>query len=216
MKICSRHVAIIDAIHDLETNAKKASMTALVAKSQLPYNDGKKALAEVVEKGWVEYLSGPRAYSLCGEGKELGANSIEVEVILAEGHVKSDARPQQSSPAVKTTTNTIAPVAPKSPPMGMSDKLEAVNGLVETLGFGTARGTRTEVFYEYTGSKGKFQLYPVRGKWTMYLSKVRGVDISLEQLNKLILDKGVIKSSYVALKDAMGVIDVHTLKELLS
>ncbi|AUR97859.1 hypothetical protein NVP1244A_157 [Vibrio phage 1.244.A._10N.261.54.C3] len=216
MQICSRIMSVIDAIHELETNAKKASMTAVVAKSQLPYNDGKKALDEAVNAGYVQYLSGPRSYSLIGDGIKLGLNEVDVEVNLAKGHVKVDHRVAQDAPQdAKPNTNAIIPPTPKTPPMGASDKRQAIDALIERLGFGSVRETRTEVFFEYVGGKGKIQLYPVRGKWTMYMSKNRGVDITLEQINGLIMGKGDIKSSYVALKDAESRIDLHTLKELL-
>ncbi|CAL9995172.1 hypothetical protein VPHK469_0185 [Vibrio phage K469] len=218
VKLCSRVISIIDAIHELESDSKKASMTALVSKSQLPYNEGKKALQEAVDAGYVQFLAGPRAYSLVGDGIKLGNNEIEVDVQLWAHHVKVDHRvaPQTASDGDAPKTNTIIPQQPKAPPMGASDKLNAVNAMVEKLGFGIVRETRTEVFFEFTGSKGKFQLYPVRGKWTMYLSKIRGVDMSLEKLNELILGKGDIKSSYVALKDAEAAVCLKTLHGLLS
>lgn len=218
MNICSRVISIISAIHELESDAKKASMTALVSKSQLPYNEGKKALQEAVDAGYVQFLSGPRAYSLIGDGIKLGNNEIDVNVVLWDQHVKVDHRvaPQKPDSESKPKTNTIVPQQPKAPPMKAEEKHLACEQMVEKLGFGIVRSTRTEVFFEFTGAKGKFQLYPVRGKWTMYLSKIRGYDMTLEQLNKLIMDKGEVKSSYVALKDAEAAVDLATLKGLLS
>lgn len=207
-------IATLDTIHHLAENGKGATKSSISALSGLPTTSVGKALEEAKELGWVVTASGVRnGWALSGEGKAIGANEVEVEIVFDSSYVDvrgaGTSSTEQEEPSTKSKTINLLDVS------GVQDsRYKACEELVNQIGWGIVKQTKTETFVVHEGKSAKIQLYPVKGDWTAYLFKLRGSDSTMEELRDE-FGMGEVKSSYVVIKQVNSEIDLKQLKDIL-